>query len=309
MRKNKKNKTVIMLLVLGLLVIGTGTAAILNYFGKTTTTVDVKQAVTLSGDGCDNNLCSESMVAYGGETTTSQKRTINSLTGVNAPVRIDTTSIPSEGTTSIIMYDLQVTTDEPAGTEKRIHLTPIGISTLGDINSITFTQNASEGYMAHADVLLDLNNDGIYTSGIDDALVFEYAKVAAPYDNTPYPLGVFNTFGEKGMINNNAEGWLTSGDAGNHDSPTYYYATLGDWKAGLIKNGKTISSASKVLAIQVEVDNWITGSRAQVSDLKVNGVAVNPTIQPKGNLDFEVKTNFSILANDTYTVQSTLNIQ
>ncbi|MFH0712092.1 MAG: hypothetical protein V1889_03205 [archaeon] len=67
--------------------------------------------------------------------------------------------------------------NQGVGREGRVHIgLPSGFK-LSDLESIDWKQYIENGYMAHVDVLLDINNDGVYDSGTDDALVFEYAKV------------------------------------------------------------------------------------------------------------------------------------
>jgi len=56
---------------------------------------------------------------------------------------------------------------------------------------------------------------------------------------------------------------------------------LTEWKAGVIYTlsavERTVNSASKVLRIEIEIDNWIPGSDvvAYVDDIMINGQLVH----------------------------------
>lgn len=180
---------------------------------------------------------------------------------------------------------LQTTGAVGTGKEARIvvQASDIGIATLNDLSTISWDAYVADGggYLPHADVYLDLNNNGVYDSGTDDVLVFEYAKVDnTTCDNAPYPTGdLYNTFGGKGSIGENSYAWLNSGDAGPCGGATFYSHSLTGWKAGLTENGKAISGSSKVLRVEIEVDNWISQSEAYVDNIKINGNNVYGLIQ------------------------------
>ena len=124
--------------------------------------------------------------------------------------------------------------------------------------------------MPHLDVYLDIDGNGTYNSGTDDVLVFEYAKVGAPCDNTPYPTGNLNTFGDKGSLTDSSLGWLNSGDAGPCGGASFFSHSLADWKAGQTENGKTIDGNTAVLRLELEIDAWVNNSSAEVSNIIVN---------------------------------------
>jgi len=163
--------------------------------------------------------------------------------------------------------------DNANGPEGRVRITFNEVVTLNDIVSFSWMQNVVNGYVSHVDVLLDVNNNGVYdgTAGGDDALVFEYAKVA-PLDCddvADYPTGVVNTFGDKGIVDGGTYAWLASGPPGpcgdlgvfdaNHNSLTEWKSTYG---------------STRVIAFEIEVDGWILESQAYVDDIMINGALV-----------------------------------
>jgi hypothetical protein len=172
--------------------------------------------------------------------------------------------------------------DNSLGPEGRVRIEFPGHDfTLNDLSTLSWAQYVTEGYMAHVDVLLDLDNDGVYDTG-DDALVFEGAKVnTAHCDATPYPTGALTTFGSTlgEEINSGSYAWLSSGPAGGCSTgpETFFWHTLAAWKAGpetTQANGKTISGSTKVLALEFEVDGWIAASEAYLDDITLNGVVI-----------------------------------
>ena len=98
--------------------------------------------------------------------------------------------------------------------------------------------------------------------------------------------GWYATFSDDGEgpaeITGSANAWATRGDPGPlSGSPTFIYHTLTEWKAGVIYTlsavERTVNSASKVLRIEIEIDNWIPGSDvvAYVDDIMINGQLVH----------------------------------
>lgn len=137
-------------------------------------------------------------------------------------------------------------------------------TTLADIDSISWMQNVIGGYISHADVLYDIDHDTL----VDDALVFEYAKVD-PLDCddvADYPLGVVDTFGDKGIIDDTAYAWLNSGDPGPCGGGGFIHQSFADWKG--------THGTADVIAIEIEVDGWIGASEAYIDDVKINGELV-----------------------------------
>jgi len=190
--------------------------------------------------------------------------------------------------------------------EGRIVITMPEDTTLGDIASLSWSVYTDEGYPPHADLILDLDDDG----NPDDSLVFEYAY--QPLTGTGYaytgpgdPYGHYDpalqaTFYDPphdtwvttlqsdaneavtGEINDTSVAWLGSGLAGPYTGG--FFGTLGDFKAGTVTAiGGTdpagIDSTAMVLEIHIEVDNWIGPAAAYIDDVALNGETII-TVQP-----------------------------
>ncbi len=206
---------------------------------------------------------------------------------------IATTGMDStEAFTGLWSVRLATGAERGAGDTATIVLTPVGAMTLGDITSISWMEYSISGYPPHADIMLDLDNSGTWTTP-DDALVFEYAyngEVHALAGGPDYGAshdGWYATFSDDldgpVAITDTANAWATQGAPGplGGSDPDFIYHTLGDWKAGqtytLGTTERTINTASAVLRIEIEVDNWIAGSDvdALVDDIYVNGQLVH----------------------------------
>ncbi len=135
---------------------------------------------------------------------------------------------------------------------------------LSNLSSISWMQNVLSGYASHVDVIIDTDNNG----ASDDALVFEYAKVDhLDCDNvTNYPTGLINTFGDKGIVDDSAYAWLNSGPPGVCGDASFIHKPLSQWKS---ENG-----TADILAIEIEVDGWISESNAYVDNIRINGELV-----------------------------------
>ena len=190
--------------------------------------------------------------------------------------------------------------------EGRIVITMPEDTTLGDIASLSWSVYTDEGYPPHADLILDLDDDG----NPDDSLVFEYAY--QPLTGTGYaytspgdPYGHYDpalqaTFYDPphdtwvttlqsdaneavtSEINDTSVAWLGSGLAGPYTGG--FFGTLGDFKAGTVTAiGGTdpagVDSTAMVLEIHIEVDNWIGPAAAYIDDVAVNGETII-TVQP-----------------------------
>ncbi len=188
-------------------------------------------------------------------------------------------SIPN----SLRLFASEITSFPPTN-EARFRVNFASGTKLSDLESVSWMQFVDHGYISHVDVLLDINGNGVYdgTAGGDDALVFEYAKVKPSLgcdDVDDYPLGSVDTFGDKGIVDNDAWAWLTSGPAGGCASPAteFFWHVLSAWKAGVPPseaNGKTINGNTKVVALEIEVDGWIAESEAFIDDVKINNALV-----------------------------------
>jgi cysteine-rich repeat protein len=156
-------------------------------------------------------------------------------------------------------------TDFPPSNEGRVRVELTGM-TLDELDTISWDANVLQGYLPHVDVFLDNGK----------VLVFEYAKVDPVLcDNAPYPTGNLNTFGDKGIVDDSAYAWLSSGPAGPCGDETFdaNHNSLADWKLS--------DGGQDVLAIEIEVDGWIATSEADVNNIMINGeeVIIDPEFE------------------------------
>ena len=254
------------ILFAALLAVGLVSATLITYYGKVTTTVDVNRAVVLTGDDCVDNACTESLTMAGGETVVTNEYTAESQTSVDGQVEVD--AVPSDVClTANTNYKLHAEGTNPREQRVRIEASDAGLTDLDNLTSIAFTQDVQAGYIGHVDVIVE-------TSTGTDALVFEYAKVDESDcdDAADYPSGVVNTFGDKGIVDADANAWLSSGAAGPCGGAGFIDGNLAAWKAGTVD--ASVSGSSAIVALEFEVDSWIETSTSVFSDLTVNGVEV-----------------------------------
>lgn len=303
-------KTFSVFALVGVLMLLTVSAALITYFGRITTDVAVEQAVTLTGPGCVDNDCTDTASIAGGETFSSEQYVLTSITSAMAPIEIVSSITPDDpGVVVTNIYALQVSGAQ--GTENRIYIagTDDGLDILDDLDTLSFMQYVEAGYIGHVDVLLDFNDDGI----ADDALVFEYDKVAAPSDQAIGDMAYtrdawVDTFDDKGIVDDSAKAWLSSGDAGPVGNPGFVYGTLADWKAGTVDG--SIDANTKIVGIEIEVDNWVVDSEVNIKSIEING---NPndliTLQPGQTLDFFTEAMFTIAHVGDYDLITQVNIR
>lgn len=158
------------------------------------------------------------------------------------------------------------------GVEARIVIAlPLG-TTLGDIQSISWWTYLVSGYVPHVDIVLDKDKDTVR----DDVLVAEGA-----YQNGDLTTGWatttwFETFdgasatypGWSGLVgtpsvtevDDTTAVWLNSSGQASID-------TLSAYKAGTAVG--TVDSTTPVLALEIEVDNWVAQSEAYVDDIAI----------------------------------------
>ncbi|MCW4049124.1 MAG: right-handed parallel beta-helix repeat-containing protein [Candidatus Bathyarchaeota archaeon] len=179
---------------------------------------------------------------------------------------------------------LQTTGTPSSGDEARIVI-PVSGMTLGDLDTISWWEYLVTGYPPHVDVILDLDGDGVYGE-LDDALVFEYAhNTLDHYAEAPMPYGAltgawYETFSDDGQgpteINDASMAWATKGAPGAPPvSDNFFFHSLADWKTGVTytatdQSEKTINSDSKILRLEIEIDNWVVQSEAYVDLVYVN---------------------------------------
>ncbi len=159
-----------------------------------------------------------------------------------------------------------------AGDEARIVITLPSGTTLGDIDSISWWTYLVSGYVPHVDIVLDKDDNGFR----DDVLVAEGA-----YQNgdstTGWSTGSwFQTFDGvtaaypswAGLIgapsvtevDDTTAVWLNSSGQASIDK-------LSAYKAGTAVG--TVDSSTVVLALEIEVDNWVAQSEAYVDDIAI----------------------------------------
>lgn len=278
------NKKIATFSIIGLLAL-TLVSAILVY--EVTRDVEVSPSFTFSGDNADD------VSIAGGESVYSNLLSVESETSVNVPLSIETMTDPDTSEVShTTRYYLDVS--GVAGTEERVVVTgEDSVMNLVDLDSIEWDVSDGIGYAPHVDVFLDNG----------ETLVFEYAKVD-PLDcddSGDYPTGDFNTFNDKGIVDDSAYAWLSSGLAGACGVPEFEatYNSLSDWKSEY--------PDAKIVMFQFEVDNWIIDSSAKLSNILINGAEVQPTLLPDGYLNFDVESEFSIATTpDTYTITTSV---
>lgn len=292
------NKKILGFSLVGIFAIMLVSAAIINYSVSRDVVVDPSFIVLGDNSGEVSNA--------GGEISLSDVMNVDSDTTSLIPLDIVTTHNPNEvGIVHTEEYILSASGD--TGTDSTIYVDADDtvVSVLNDLNTISWDVNVLTGYIAHVDVLIDTTGDGL----VDDALVFEYAKVDnTRCDETPYPTGGLNTFGELGTIDGSAYAWLTTGDAGPcSGSATFFWHSLDDWKSGQTnQNGKDVSGTTTIIGFDIEVDNWISDSDSDISNILINGNVVELSLKSEESLDFRIATEFGLLNSGTYTINTTV---
>ncbi len=299
------NKKILVFVIMPVLALMLVTAGVLTYMGQVQRDVIVTQAFAFTGDGT-----SESLPIIGGESVISDDLSITSFTDRLIPLSILTGEFPvdTDNIHHTVNYLLSSTESIGTSNENRISIRAedTEVTILSDLMSISWDVNGT-GYIAHIDVFLDNG----------EVLVFEYAKVKTPFDNLPYPEGSFNTFKEKGVVDNNAGAWISSGCSGGSNMVWY---TLSDWKLGQTgaitkcdgSSEKTydISGNTGVIRFEVETDNWIIDSESVVRNILINGEFVEVSLKPLDSLNFNVETEFDFeTPANTYTITTTVDVR
>ena len=280
------NKKFLVIGLLGIFSVVLVTAAIIDYYGQVQQDVIVNQAIAFIGENMTEATIS------GGESVTSDDLSVESQTSVIVPLSIDTTPV-EEGIIHTVNYLLSSTGSVGTSNENRVFIRAEDtlVTTLDSLDTMSWDVDGT-GYIAHVDVFLDNG----------ETLVFEYAKVATPCDNTPYPTGVQNTFGDKGIVDGGAMAWLSSGVPGYCGLPEFdeNHKSLTEWKA--------FYPTANVLAFEIETDNWIMDSESDVKNIKINDADIEVSLKPSDSLNFNVETTFGLLNVGEYTIITTVNL-
>lgn len=289
------------LLIFGLpiLALALVSAAVVIYIGQVTIDVTVTPAFEFTGES------TLEVIIPGGESVTSKNLSVKSLTSVIIPLSIKTKP-EEDGVNHTVNYLLDNSGGDCVNPpylncEKRIHITAAeaGVTTLSTLASIKWDAFVNLGYIAHVDVLIDIDNDGVK----DDALVFEYDRVVSSPGTFPmeFDLGEWvNTFDDRGIVDGSAEAWLNSGGV-DYNEASYEHKTLTDW---ISSNG-----ANDIIGFEIEVDNWGTASDSTIKNILINGNPVEVSLLPGDKLNFNVNTEFSTKVNGTYRVITTVDVR
>jgi hypothetical protein len=303
-----KEISVFLLAIIG--VVGLASAALIPYFGTIIGEVGVTQGLVLDDGEWDVPIIDEleditSLESSIQETSHILENEAEEATAFFAlALACEAAESDCDGVSTTIKYPLFV--EGVQGTEDRIVVSAeeAGVSTLGDLESMSWDVFGGLGYAPHVDVRIDIDGDG----EADDTLVFEYAKVD-PLDCDDagdYPTGDFNTFSDKGMVDDTAWAWLGSGPPGPCGDGTFdsMHNSLSEWKIGTLG----VDETTKVIRFELEVDNWIVDSSADLTMLEVNGVEVSGSYLAAGEtLDFDLVYGFDkLLRPDIYTMTTTV---
>jgi len=310
--------------VVGLFAIALVSAALIPYYLQINQSVTITQGVSFTapeGIICTGGFCEDPVTLSACESNTTGIYAISSSANVIVPLAISTLVIDAEpGLTANTEFVL-VTEGSPGdGDESKVYIDAKDtlVSTLGDLDTISWDTYVSAGYITHVDVLIDTDGDGEK----DDALVFEYDKVT---NIGPTPLVVdmnytrdewMNTFGDRGSIELNSYAWLSSGCSGGVGGIYFTTDTLTNWRTRKLGNSyacngtviKTydIDENTQIIGFDIEVDNWISTTdnpNSKVKNIMINGQGVEPSIKPGDTLSFDVFREASCLAiSGPYTI-------
>jgi hypothetical protein len=331
-----------MLVAMVSILVGTamiGSGALLTFYGSVQTTATVSQSVLLDGNdytqtiyhdfettgGCtecfihnlENKACVDAVVDF--ETTITPDD--EGITVDYYTAKLQTKGVAVADWSDTQAYDgdksahLETTGDVGSGFEARVHI-PFccGDFTLGDLDTISWWEYNVKGYPPHVDVILDTDGD----CEADDALVFEYAyNTMDHYAEGPMPYGAltgawYQTFSDDGYgpatITDTSHAWLSSGPPGPPGGAGFQEGTLADWKAGL----HGIDEDTKIVAIEIEIDNWVVQSEAFVDNIEINGdlrqleeFILPLTLSPDEILYFYTEYTFAInIVPDTYIIST-----
>ncbi len=288
MKKIKINKKLLTFGLLGIFALALVSAALITHFAVIKQEVNVEQSIKVNGfdedtlienvyevyNGWEQKYTSKANVLTNdadrdiavvisttdkiGITTTYD--TVGLSTTWSSDVDANADASLSEGVVTLIANEHEEYFSDASEARITIDASDVGVETLSDLETISWDVNVVTGYLPHVDVLIDTTNDGI----ADDALVFEYANVN--YIPGEYPMGSLNTFGVRGIVDLDANAWLSSGPPGG---PEIILKTLSKW---------ITDEDYKVIRFEIEVDAWeqipgVTSASAEISNIMINGNA------------------------------------
>ncbi len=344
--KKKFNKKLLTFGVLGLFAMVFVTAGLMTYFGVIKQEVTVEQGLTVDGEAWNQPITEGvTMTSLDAKQITSGHY-LKNIADVDATVYLNTICTGID-----YCVDIGITTDtvglstkwsSTAGSFADASMTgnvvtldvkedsssatitilasDVGITTLSQLETMSWAVTSGVGYAPHVDVYLDTLGDG---GDADQSLNFEYAKVDIANCDTPatYPIGDFDTFKDNGIVDLAAMAWLNSGPAGPCTETTSTgdmapldgfifentYKSLAEWK--------TEYPNAKILRFEIEVEAWISDSSSDISTIVINGHDVvidtlsNPVIvEGKSGLAFYVNSDFpKMLKPGTYTITTVVD--
>ncbi len=155
--------------------------------------------------------------------------------------------------------------------------------TLGDLETLSWWIDTGQGYPAHVDITLDVDENGVVDP--EDMLTAEMAvnQGKTVFDietNLPYEwVKTFEYTSGDGydVIDNTTIFWVSKMGSGTWNAPS---GTLAQWKAGTGATAgpgdptETIpvySTTTPVLKLEIEVDNWVADTVAYIDNVELNG--------------------------------------
>ncbi len=307
-------------------------AALITSWGTITGLVTVSQGFSLDGTDWNADTITETsvtMTSLEEKTVTSGAHYLENLAEVNAEFSLTTDCTYQEDVegpvgcdedvSPTIEYILDTEGNAGAGNEDTIYIraSDVGITTLSQLESMSWEIYTVNGYPAHVDIILgDIDgntgtvdritaemavNHNMAILDIDSGLPAEWLKTFEFASNDD----AFETIGDGTIF------WVTALGAGTADAP---YGTLAQLKAGdtLANPGNdvlpTINGTTEVIGFEIEVDNWVADTNARIRNIEIN--TQEPEVSGLANgdtLNFQIVTDFpKMLIPGKYTITTTV---
>jgi len=288
-------KTIPIWILAVLLTAGIGSATLLTYYGRITSTVDVSQAIILD---CTNNECSDTLEAVGSETGYSNPHYIQSKTENDLNIKFANTCDPDcDGVTITNMVELSVEGFTVSGTE----FDPSHYKkTYYEYNGLLSNLNTAEYVFKVDENTLGGNTLAPYLVIVSDAFPYGAAVYIIP-DGTTYGSGGYYT----GTIDGSSK-FHVPGDT--------HGCAVQDYTAGCtLSQIKGFYPSATVSKISYALGAW-PGSgtfKAMMGLSKVNGAqAVHKSLTVYGltdNLPIIERYDFdALITPGTYTIYTTV---